>query len=82
MIAEKKLELERVQKVKEEWERKILGIGKCMETHGDEKDDIALPQPQRPNSAPLLQPRPPSTRRANASAFTPVGKQNKNSVII
>ena len=24
-------------KEKEEWERNILGIGKCMEVHGDDK---------------------------------------------
>jgi len=62
---------ERIQRDKENWERRLLGIGQCTMVHHDggcganeNGSSYSLSNiHNRPNSAPSIKPRPPSARR-------------------
>lgn len=77
-IQQEKLENEeRIQREKENWERRLLGIGECSLNHEHDKCGAILSQSSfhRPNSAPLMKPRPPSARRYQTKTF---GNHNRN----
>jgi len=63
---EQKDEEERKKKLKEDWERKILGIGDCELFHEGASEYSIKSAFSRPGSAPPSKPRPPSSRRSNS----------------
>eukprot|EP00111_Clytia_hemisphaerica_P004028 TCONS_00011540-protein len=60
---------ERVQRERENWERRLLGIGECSLHHHEGVENCTSSHVfHRPNSAPTMKPRPPSARRYQTSS--------------